>query len=51
MYETARRLIYSTKLRPMHLFVSGARPPDSIGDQGQFEQRLLEVCSGWSSSG
>ena len=42
MYETARRLIHSTKLRPMHLFVSGARPPDSIGDQGQFEQRLLE---------
>ena len=36
MYETARRLIHLTKLRPMHLFVSGARPPDSIGDQGQF---------------
>jgi acyl transferase domain-containing protein/surfactin synthase thioesterase subunit len=42
MYETARRLIRSTKFRPMHLFVSGARPPDRVSDQGAFESRLIE---------
>lgn len=26
--------------RPDHLFVSGARPPDSIADHGLFEERL-----------
>jgi acyl transferase domain-containing protein/surfactin synthase thioesterase subunit/acyl carrier protein len=41
MYETARRLIRSTKFRPMHLFVSGARPPDRVSDQGPFEDRLI----------
>jgi acyl transferase domain-containing protein/surfactin synthase thioesterase subunit/acyl carrier protein len=41
MYETARRLISSTKFRPMHLFVSGARPPDRVVDQGPFEDRLI----------
>ena len=41
MYETARRLIHTTKLRPDHLFVSGARPPDRITDQGRFEQRVM----------
>ena len=35
MYETARRLIRTTGLRPQHLFASGARPPDRIGDQGR----------------
>ena len=40
MYETARRLIHSTKHRPCHLFVSGARPPDQIDDSGPFEERL-----------
>src|SRR5579863_802873 len=40
MYETARRLIHSTNYRPCHLFVSGARPPDQIGDSGPFEERL-----------
>ena len=40
MYETARRLIHSTNYRPCHLFVSGARPPDQIGDFGPFEERL-----------
>jgi acyl transferase domain-containing protein/surfactin synthase thioesterase subunit/acyl carrier protein len=41
MYETARRLIRSTKFRPIHLFVSGARPPDRVVDQGPFEDRLI----------
>ena len=42
MYETARRLIRSTKFRPIHLFVSGARPPDRVSDQGPFENRLID---------
>jgi acyl transferase domain-containing protein/surfactin synthase thioesterase subunit len=41
MYETARRLIHTTKVRPDHLFASGARPPDRIKDQGQFEERVM----------
>jgi acyl transferase domain-containing protein/surfactin synthase thioesterase subunit len=41
LYETARRLIRSTTSRPDHLFVSGARPPDRITDQGAFEQRVM----------
>jgi acyl transferase domain-containing protein/surfactin synthase thioesterase subunit len=41
MYETARRLINTTMYRPEHLFVSGARPPDRIADQGAFEQRVM----------
>lgn len=41
MYETARRLMHTTSHRPRHLFVSGARPPDKLADQGDFEQRLL----------
>ncbi len=42
MYETARHLIRTTPARPSHLFVSGARPPDRIADQGGFEQRLMK---------
>src|SRR5262249_20990485 len=34
MYETTRRLIRTTTFRPDHLFVSGARPPDRLTDQG-----------------
>jgi surfactin synthase thioesterase subunit/acyl carrier protein len=41
LYETARRLIHTTMLRPEHLFVSGARPPDQITDQGKFEQHVM----------
>jgi acyl transferase domain-containing protein/surfactin synthase thioesterase subunit len=41
MYETARRLIHTTKARPDHLFASGARPPDRITDQGRFEERVM----------
>jgi surfactin synthase thioesterase subunit len=42
MYETARRLIHSTELRPTHLFASGARPPDRIADHSSFEERLTQ---------
>jgi epothilone polyketide synthase C len=42
MYETARRLIHTTELRPLHLFASGARPPDRIDDEGSFEERLMQ---------
>ena len=41
MYETARRLIHTTKVHPDHLFASGARPPDRITDQGRFEERVM----------
>ena len=41
MYETARRLIHATTVRPDHLFASGARPPDRITDQGSFEERVM----------
>jgi acyl transferase domain-containing protein/surfactin synthase thioesterase subunit len=41
LYETARRLIRTTTSRPDHLFVSGARPPDRIADQGAFENRVM----------
>jgi acyl transferase domain-containing protein/surfactin synthase thioesterase subunit/acyl carrier protein len=42
MYETARRLIHSTRSRPCHLFASGARPPDRIADEDSFEARLTD---------
>jgi surfactin synthase thioesterase subunit/acyl carrier protein len=41
MYETTRRLLHTTMVRPEHLFVSGARPPDRISDHGLFEERLM----------
>src|SRR5262249_11806266 len=41
MDETARRLIHTTMLRPDHLFNSGARPPDRIGRQSLFEERVM----------
>jgi acyl transferase domain-containing protein/surfactin synthase thioesterase subunit len=41
MYETARRLIHTTKVHPDHLFASGARPPDRITEQGRFEERVM----------
>ncbi|HVO92148.1 MAG TPA: acyltransferase domain-containing protein, partial [Terriglobales bacterium] len=42
MYETARRLIHTTRFKPEHLFVSAARPPDRITDHGQFEAQLIQ---------
>jgi acyl transferase domain-containing protein/surfactin synthase thioesterase subunit len=41
MYESARQLIHTTMVRPDHLFVSGARPPDRITDQGAFEECVM----------
>jgi len=41
MYETARRLRKTTQYTPNHLFVSGARPPDCVFEQGEFERGLL----------
>jgi surfactin synthase thioesterase subunit len=41
MYETARRLVRTTTVRPDHLFASGARPPDRITDQNSFEERVM----------
>jgi acyl transferase domain-containing protein/surfactin synthase thioesterase subunit len=41
MYETARRLIHTTMVRPDHLFASGARPPDRIAERGSFEERVM----------
>ena len=41
LYETARRLRNASRFRPRHLFVSGARPPDRIAEQGDFERALL----------
>jgi acyl transferase domain-containing protein/surfactin synthase thioesterase subunit len=41
MYETTRRLLHTAMVRPEHLFVSGARPPDRISDHGLFEERLM----------
>lgn len=46
MYETARRLVQTTPYRPSHLFVSGARPPDRLADQGAFERQLLRDLVG-----
>jgi len=34
-------LLHTTMVRPEHLFVSGARPPDRISDLGLFEERLM----------
>ncbi|HEY7665471.1 MAG TPA: SDR family NAD(P)-dependent oxidoreductase [Xanthobacteraceae bacterium] len=42
MYETARSLIHTTGSKPIHLFASGARPPDRILDLGSFEERLTQ---------
>ncbi len=41
LYETARRLRSTTPFAPVHLFVSGARPPDRVFEQGAFERNLL----------
>ncbi|MFY7779062.1 MAG: type I polyketide synthase [Elstera sp.] len=43
MYETARTLIEETRFKPLHLFASGARSPDRVGEVGPFEQELGQV--------
>lgn len=40
LYEVTRRLINEQGARPLHLFCSGARPPDRIGFIGPFERSL-----------
>jgi surfactin synthase thioesterase subunit/acyl carrier protein len=42
MYEATRRFGQTGMPSPEHLFVSGARPPDRINDQGKFEERLMQ---------
>ena len=41
MYETARQLERAAEKLPIHMFVSGSRPPDLIEQNGPFE-RLLQ---------
>jgi acyl transferase domain-containing protein/surfactin synthase thioesterase subunit/acyl carrier protein len=41
MYETARELQRVAERLPIHLFVSGSRPPDLLNNEGPFE-RLLQ---------
>jgi acyl transferase domain-containing protein/surfactin synthase thioesterase subunit/acyl carrier protein len=42
MFETVRRLIDGHAAPPAHIFVSGARPPDEIHRQQQFENALTD---------
>jgi len=41
MYETTRQLERAAEKLPIHMFVSGSRPPDLIDQDGPFE-RLLQ---------
>ena len=41
MYETARRLIRTTGLRPQHLFASEPARRTVSGTQGRFEERVM----------
>jgi acyl transferase domain-containing protein/surfactin synthase thioesterase subunit/acyl carrier protein len=41
MYETVRQLQRTAERLPIHMFVSGSRPPDLIDQEGAFE-RLLQ---------
>jgi acyl transferase domain-containing protein/surfactin synthase thioesterase subunit/acyl carrier protein len=47
MYETARQLQRTSGKLPIHMFVSGSRPPDLIDQQGPFE-RLLQDQLLWN---
>jgi surfactin synthase thioesterase subunit/NAD(P)-dependent dehydrogenase (short-subunit alcohol dehydrogenase family)/acyl carrier protein len=42
LFETVRTLIREHQKPPMHIFVSGARPPDQLQRQQSFETHLLE---------
>ena len=42
LFETVRTLIRAHGLAPTHVFVSGARPPDELHRQQDFETTLLE---------
>ena len=42
LFETVRKLIGEHGVAPMHIFVSGARPPDELQRHQAFETDLLE---------
>jgi len=42
LFETVRTLIHAHGLAPVHVFVSGARPPDELHRPQDFETTLLE---------
>ncbi len=42
LFETVRKLIGEHGLAPIHIFVSGARPPDELQRHQEFETDLLE---------
>ena len=42
LFETVRTVIREHRLAPMHVFVSGARPPDELHRHQDFETKLLE---------
>ena len=42
LFETVRKLIGGHGIAPMHIFVSGARPPDELQRHQAFETDLLE---------
>ena len=42
LFETVRRLIGEHGVAPMHIFVSGARPPDELQRHQEFETDLIE---------
>jgi surfactin synthase thioesterase subunit len=42
LFETVRTLIRQHGRPPLHVFVSGARPPDQLHGPGEFELKLLE---------
>ena len=42
LFETVRRLIGAHGIEPIHVFVSGARPPDQLQRQQDFEDELVE---------
>jgi acyl transferase domain-containing protein/surfactin synthase thioesterase subunit len=43
LFETVRRLIGAHDIAPVHIFVSGARPPDELQRHQEFETDLLEL--------
>ncbi len=42
LFETVRRLIGAHGIAPIHIFVSGARPPDELQRHQEFETDLLD---------
>jgi surfactin synthase thioesterase subunit/acyl carrier protein len=42
LFETVRHLIRAHGITPVHIFVSGARPPDELQRQQDFEDDLID---------